>query len=62
MIEYTIQKRIDTMTMKFEDLTAIEQKRARAMFLNAGPQDGYWYTLDIDGKVLCRRKCEGDNV
>lgn len=42
--------------MSFRALPQPEQERASAMFLGAGQDDGYDYELDIDGRVLCRRK------
>ena len=42
--------------MKFSELSLPEQKRATAMFFDAGVDDGYLYELDCDGHVLCRAR------
>lgn len=40
---------------KFSELSTLNQERARAIFFNAGPEDGYLYELNIhedpDGRV-----------
>lgn len=44
--------------LPFVFLPANEQARARAMFFDARPYDGYLYELDCDGRVLCRTKAD----
>ncbi len=40
----------------YQQLSAVNQERASAMFVDAGPDDQYWYELDLCGKILCRNK------
>jgi len=42
--------------LPFAFLPANEQARARAMFFDARPDDGYLYELDCTGRVLCRNR------
>lgn len=44
------------MAHPFHELSSENQERAKAMFFDARHSDGYWYELDLDGKVLCRNK------
>lgn len=42
--------------LTFDILNSRNQERAKAMFLNAGPNDGCWYELNLTGDVLSRRR------
>lgn len=42
--------------LRYWQLTQPQRDQARAMFLDAGTGDGYWYELGQDGNVLCRNR------
>lgn len=37
-------------------MSTANREQARAMFMDAGTGDGYWYELGRDGSVLCRNR------
>lgn len=41
---------------RFSELTPSNQKKAKAMFIDAGPRDRCLYVLDKNGSVLCRQQ------
>lgn len=41
---------------QFVELTTAQQLQASAMFMNASPEDGYWYLVTGDMKILSRNK------